>query len=508
MLNLVIAGVVLGAQVLPTPKIVHASIYKNGYAFVTREIPVSRSGEVEIDTLPNSTYGTLWFAASKGISIKQITTGDIARSTSIPAAGSIDELLRNNIGHHVILTLREPSTQKDLPPAEGNLKSAQGDLIILSQGGADRVVFKGQIIGVTSPGALAVTSESKYSAKVLHVRVEAESAGELYYVSLEPGMSWDSAYLVEMNDGKLTLTTRATIIDDLEDINGVDLMLSTQSPSVGSLGVPESLFQSVVRSQGATLVGGQGLVGESIDFISYDPTDNSLVVRGNQDDVNRTVTGRRGEKHEDQFFYNQPDVRLKRGERAHFLLSQKDVSYEDIYDLRVADAVSSAGLHVPLENQEPYHHIKFKNETGEPLTDATVSFISGGQLIGQSNVQYTPVGRDVEYSVGPAPELKATTTEDEVSHKRGARTKEKLSFDELTMKGEISIQNLSNKKIKIQISKSIGGDLNRASNGAKKIRLPESNNPNATTILKWTLDIDPGKTQKVDYEYHALVPGT
>ncbi|MDR3691709.1 MAG: hypothetical protein P4L46_20185 [Fimbriimonas sp.] len=39
--------------------------------------------------------------------------------------------------------------------------------------------------------------------------------------------------------------------------------------------------------QGSTrLVGGTGLVGESIDFISYDPTDNSLVVRGNEDDIN------------------------------------------------------------------------------------------------------------------------------------------------------------------------------------------------------------------------------
>ena len=38
------------------------------------------------------------------------------------------------------------------------------------------------------------------------------------------------------------------------------------------------------------LVGGQGLVGESIDFISYDPTDNSLVVRGNEDDINQLQT--------------------------------------------------------------------------------------------------------------------------------------------------------------------------------------------------------------------------
>ncbi len=38
------------------------------------------------------------------------------------------------------------------------------------------------------------------------------------------------------------------------------------------------------------LTAGQGLVGDSIDYISYDPTDNSLVVRGNEDDINQLQT--------------------------------------------------------------------------------------------------------------------------------------------------------------------------------------------------------------------------
>jgi general secretion pathway protein D len=36
---------------------------------------------------------------------------------------------------------------------------------------------------------------------------------------------------------------------------------------------------------GATLTGGQGLVPQGIDFISYDPTDNSIVVRGTEEDI-------------------------------------------------------------------------------------------------------------------------------------------------------------------------------------------------------------------------------
>lgn len=39
------------------------------------------------------------------------------------------------------------------------------------------------------------------------------------------------------------------------------------------------------QGQGARLVAGQGLVGASIDFIDYDPTDNSIVVRGTEEDI-------------------------------------------------------------------------------------------------------------------------------------------------------------------------------------------------------------------------------
>jgi general secretion pathway protein D len=37
---------------------------------------------------------------------------------------------------------------------------------------------------------------------------------------------------------------------------------------------------------GGILSGGQGLVGDSIDYISFDPNDNSLIVRGDDDDIN------------------------------------------------------------------------------------------------------------------------------------------------------------------------------------------------------------------------------
>jgi general secretion pathway protein D len=41
---------------------------------------------------------------------------------------------------------------------------------------------------------------------------------------------------------------------------------------------------------GTQLVGGQGLVGSSIDYITYDPVDNSFIVRGTEEDINQLQT--------------------------------------------------------------------------------------------------------------------------------------------------------------------------------------------------------------------------
>jgi general secretion pathway protein D len=41
---------------------------------------------------------------------------------------------------------------------------------------------------------------------------------------------------------------------------------------------------------GVTLQGGQGLVGSSIDYITYDPVDNSFIVRGTEEDINQLMT--------------------------------------------------------------------------------------------------------------------------------------------------------------------------------------------------------------------------
>ena len=49
--------------------IASAALFKNGYAVVIREIKVGPTGEYLLPKLPQSSFGTLWFATSNGLKL-------------------------------------------------------------------------------------------------------------------------------------------------------------------------------------------------------------------------------------------------------------------------------------------------------------------------------------------------------------------------------------------------------------------------------------------------------
>ena len=101
MLGTLLAAIaVLGPA--PAPKVIGASLFKNGYAVVMREIPVAGSGDISVTELPQVTLGTLWISASDGIQIGSVVKTSEETLDSRDAAG-LDDLLTANIGKTVKL---------------------------------------------------------------------------------------------------------------------------------------------------------------------------------------------------------------------------------------------------------------------------------------------------------------------------------------------------------------------------------------------------------------------
>jgi general secretion pathway protein D len=84
---------------------------------------------------------------------------------------------------------------------------------------------------------------------------------------------------------------------------------------------------------GNTFQAGQGLVGSSIDFISYDPNDNSIVVRGDEEEINNL-----------QSYISQFDIRPKQVEvKVEFITTTDSVTSSLGFDFNYSRGTIAAG---------------------------------------------------------------------------------------------------------------------------------------------------------------------
>ncbi len=93
----------------------------------------------------------------------------------------------------------------------------------------------------------------------------------------------------------------------------------------GGLGGGAGGGQGGGQQGGGQLVGGQGLVPDGIDFVSFDPTDNSFVVRGTEEAINQLQT-----------YISQFDVAPKQVQvKVEFITTtsnlERDLGYEFLY---------------------------------------------------------------------------------------------------------------------------------------------------------------------------------
>src|SRR5882672_8250083 len=109
---------------MTTPEVVSVSMFKNGFAFVTRKIAI-KDGEANIVEVPRASLGTLWFWTPEG-EIQNISTADeISKQSQTIPLQNFEQLVQKNVGRTISI---ESNTT---PPLEGKIKSADGDMLVL-----------------------------------------------------------------------------------------------------------------------------------------------------------------------------------------------------------------------------------------------------------------------------------------------------------------------------------------------------------------------------------------
>ncbi len=514
------------------PHIVSISIFKNGYAFVTREVE-TEPGTTELPPFGRVTEGTIWFYAPKDVHLDALTSSVLKEKTTITAR-TILELLRLNVGKKVTIELSTP----DKRTMTGKVRSVSDQLLTIETEAQRSVVMVQNVLAVHGEADLQDQLEAKTESRIIRVRTSG-AAGKLRYTTLEAGIMWTPTYAVKVLDSKnLSLTARASVWNELEDLAGAAVRFVTGFPNVGSLASPDMLAagdfatyagvpydfrdtRGVIGGEAKPTIISNAPVG-GLAVTTSSNADGSSFIGGTNEtavatlhnsrtpstpaEVNGTLNfqnanvGAHGTGNivEDLYFFHQPNVELLKGERGYFSLFTTNATYERLHTAIVSDdEARSEGSTINV-----WQTLRFKNPSDKPCSGGTASIFENNELMGQDTVSYIPPHGDIELQVSQARSIVVEAKEREVARDRGALqiTKTK-SVDRLTLTGSIVITNHKADTIKIKVKRPVTGEVLAHSGGKFTSTARGTFQRNPSGEIEWTESIGAGKSVTLTYKY-------
>jgi hypothetical protein len=489
-------------KIVSLAKVVGVSMFKNGYAVVTRQFDVDASGTTNLGFIPASSIGTLWFSTTGGAQLKTVTATTM-QSNATTILGNLDQILAANVGKVLRLTYRQG--EAGYPSVKGKLLAISGELIVLETPAGQQVLSKVGIQKITPEGGKLVFS-TNYSAATRVVQFKTTGKGKIQMLSLERGISWTPGYAIELIDDKeLKVVSKATITNDLSDLVNLDVRLITGFPNLPWAGVLEP-FLSGSPTNGPLLGGGFGGGGQAPAAMM---TQNRAAKEAVMADFSLGMSApadASGEQKEDLFFYKYPKVSLKTGDRGYYILFEAKSPYKTLFTADLPDSTSPDSTYrgLPDGPADVWNTLQFRNASGQPLTTSIATAFSKGDIVGQGMLNYTPANADAELQINKSLDIRVEATEEELSRQRGAIkyfNSEQPLYDLVTLKGVIEIRNDKNKEVKLRIRKQLSGEILEAETAevAKTAKGLKAVNPNAT--LTWNPTLSPGKSLKLNYSY-------
>lgn len=519
----VLAG--LATPTVVQPRVVGASLFKNGYAMVVREIDVPHAGEYRIDRVPEGSLGTIWFSASPGLKLEEVVT-DSRETLGDTAPKSLDELLRANVGHQVRLGLVKGGAAGDA--LVGKLVSAEGEVVIVQTSDETAAVPKASVVSVSSAGTtLSTRAPAKSTERGLRLKVSGEK-GVVYLAALQRGLTWAPNYAIDLTDPKrLKITAKATILNDLVDLNDSDVRLVAGYPNVPYAGLPDPIsspsvdtFLMLIQGVGASVdnasnpnyafgggFGGGGFGGAGGGRAAEVRAPAQLPA------LSRLEVGDSllGERVDDLFFYARPGTTLAKGERMYATLFTAEAAYSRVHTWKIdsnnrdyyASNYYNFGDHERWTDysQDIWDEVRFKNPEKQPISTGLAIATNGPRLMGQSLLAYVAPGEEAEFRLAKALEVSGTY---ETENVRDFPRVDGQRFGYLFRKATITIRNSKPEAVKMRVEKEIGGELDTSDVPAEKTKIGTTYYyENPIQKLAFNFDVPARQSRTVTFTYRV-----
>lgn len=441
-------------------------------------------------------FGSVRFSSATN-PLLQISVFNEALQTPV-AITSITEILSNNLDKNIHFTLKGDSSSYS-----GKVISLSNDFLLVKLEKGWKQVALGTIDFLDFDENPNLFQEKVVQRKVLQLDFEREEKSvpvDLTY--FQKGISWVPSYHLQLlGENKAKLSLKANLLNEVEDLQDVMVDFVMGIPSFSTIKEPLFSGQSL-----------ESFLGDMEHPPKYKSSyrSNSAIVRerGARNDVqvDHTQEGDAGIagdlSGEDQFAYTRANLNILKGSRMLVHLLDTEVTYEDIYSVRLKKVPSRGRF-----DNIVWHNIKFKNNSGLPLPTGTIAFIKeeDGIIspISQNKLDFVPAGLFGGVKMTQVPDIAVFDTERSVEVEEKAGIKAKL----LTLEVTLNISNFKRKSVTLEINQQIEGELLSSSHpwttntiGIQQ-KLPQSQSHE----VRWTVPLQAGEQKKIIYSFKILL---
>lgn len=512
-------------------KPVSLSLFKNGYALVQLKATLPEGTRPRIENLPVPSLGTFW-VSSDSVVINRISCDLETQKyptesvdfvslalANIDAAVKIRTSEGNFYGR--IVNIKLPETVPPNPNVmeiPSKIDTPNPELLILaSSKGVQAIHFKAiQSMEFTEKTPNFPMTEKKVPVMTLDLGHDGKDKS-VYVGCLAQGISWLPSYHFNITDSeKLIFESKATIINELMDMQDVSLELITGFPHMkfATIQSPVAMrqtlfkfFESLTALENSGSPYGANLAGKALMLNQAMYSDGLSRTRSAENAL--AFNPAEGTTAEDLFFYPLKNMTLKRGETVTKALFRNEFPYKHIYTWAPTSKMPDYNYGRPQPSEtapEVWHCIRFTNSGNVPLTTAAATFYSSGKLVGQDQCNFTAPGEDATIKINRAVNVLADQKETEV--RRESIKIGDNSYTKIIAQGILSIKNTSQTPFEFEITKTLTGTMVSATDSPLINQTLEVNywdgRLNPQTVMKWRFTLPPNATIERKYDFYII----
>ena len=514
--------------------IVSVGMFKNGLAYIKRELKVPGPGTYLVDDVPEPVHGTWWVQSDAQIETR-VTRRDVSEPLRTDSNVDFQKILA---GRQVTVHFREGQ----IPPATGKVESVADGKDAAWNRSYERPRYdywnngyQGQppvatpfryLVLQTDTGRVFVDSsmiaylktEGKDDVIIKHKKpvliFTADKAATITISYLTKGMAWAPNYRVDISDPKTLLIEQDAVVkNELADIEGAELQLISGFPSVHfghvlSPLTPGTNWASFFSQLNQRFSSGDISTSNAVYQQAIQSND---VGAGRGIDLSAAPAG----EGVDVYYHSIGARSMLEGDSLALTVARGKAEYQRIVEWLIPDTRNEFGMYVDeyqrRQNPDkfddtPWDSVRFKNPFKFPMTTAPATVVSGERFNGQQMSYWVNSGEETCLHVTKALSVRTRNIEHEEEGKRDTVYIAGSSYIKTNVKCDITVNNHRKEEITIVIRRNFSGDLITADAEPKKtLREEGAYSVNTRNELSWTLVLKPGEERTLTYRYSVMV---